>query len=271
MKLTYQTSAITVMAFAVAMPFALVACSESNSTSSDEPIAYSEPAPGTSSALESSSSVAELSSAGTECQGISVPEGKLCLQEECDAENEGRVIDAKHGNPKYGYQVYYAQCKQGAWTSSEPWAACDTAGVAVGDTCRKQTRMRGNQFGGDVHTVFVYAGDGVWKYKDPHEDPKDLCSLPNDACTESNAFKIDSTLKSAVSLSTCYALCRNNKWELLKEFLVAANAYCGDPKINGYRCCFHDAGYPAYYEYTYDSGWNLKEYTTECKDAEVNE
>lgn len=163
MKLTYQTSAITVMAFAVAMPFALVACSESNSTSSDEPIAYSEPAPGTSSALESSSFVAELSSAGTECQGISVPEGKLCLQEECDAENEGRVIDAKHGNPKYGYQVYYAQCKQGAWTSSEPWAACDTAGVAVGDTCRKQTRMRGNQFGDDAFASFIYKGEGVWE------------------------------------------------------------------------------------------------------------
>ena len=65
MKLTYQTSAIMVMAFAVAMPFALVACSESNSTSSDEPIAYSEPAPGTSNALESSSSVSSSSSSDT--------------------------------------------------------------------------------------------------------------------------------------------------------------------------------------------------------------
>jgi len=52
-------SAIAAMAFAVILPFSLLACSESNPTNADEPIAYSEPAPESSSALESSSSAEE--------------------------------------------------------------------------------------------------------------------------------------------------------------------------------------------------------------------
>ena len=147
----------SVAAFSVILPFALVACSESNPTSLEEPVADLEPVP------ESS---AELSS-GSECQGIVIPEGFLCLQEVCNAENEGRVIAAKHGNPKYGYQVSYAQCKQGSWTNVEPWVACDTVGVAVGDTCSEATSKGGFQFGGNSHAYYIYAGDGVWKEIEP--------------------------------------------------------------------------------------------------------
>ena len=149
-----RISAIAAVAF-VAMPFALVACSDSSSTNVNEPVADAdlEPTPGMSS--------------GTECQGISIPEGFLCLQEACNAENEGQVIAAEHGNPKYGYQVLYAQCKQGSWTNVEPWAACDTAGVAVGDTCSEATFKGGFQFGGSTHAYYIYAGDGVWKEIEP--------------------------------------------------------------------------------------------------------
>ena len=168
-----RISAVAATAFAVTLPFSLLACSESNPTNADDPIAYSEPAPGMSS--------------GTECQGISLPGGFLCLQENCNAENEGQVIAAEHGNSKYGYQVLYARCKQGSWTNVEPWAACDTAGVAVGDTCSEATFKGGFQFGGSTHAYYIYAGDGVWKEIEPvPADSSESTTLELGKCSSEN-------------------------------------------------------------------------------------
>ena len=55
----FSNTAIALSAF---LPFTLLACNESNPVSFDVPVAYSEPAPGASSALESSSSVVAMSS-----------------------------------------------------------------------------------------------------------------------------------------------------------------------------------------------------------------
>ena len=158
-----RTSAFSVMLLAAALPFSLVACGDDSSSASNDDTSISSSA---NDETRLSSSVTELS-LESECQGISVSGGVFCLQEACNAENEGKVESVKHGNPKYGYQVYYAQCVQKSWTNVEPWAACDTAGVAVGDTCKQQTRTGGFQFGGDVLAVFMYAGDGVWEEVEP--------------------------------------------------------------------------------------------------------
>ena len=174
-----RISAIAAVAF-VAMPFALVACSDSSSTNVNEPVADAdlEPTPGMPS--------------GTECQGISIPEGFLCLQEACNAENEGQVIAAEHGDSKYGYQVLYARCKQGSWTNVEPWAACDTAGVAVGDTCSEATFKGGFQFGGSTHAYYIYAGDGVWKEIEPVPvDSSESTTLELGKCSSENEGKVE--------------------------------------------------------------------------------
>lgn len=87
--------------------------------------------------------------------------------EECSDKNEGSVEVVETGNPKYGYDYHYYQCKDGNWEQTEPWAACDTAGVAVGDTCEKIVSKKGffsyGREGEIVELAFIYAGDGTWK------------------------------------------------------------------------------------------------------------
>jgi hypothetical protein len=83
--------------------------------------------------------------------------------------------------------VLYARCKQGSWTNVEPWAACDTAGVAVGDTCSEATFKGGFQFGGSTHAYYIYAGDGVWKEIEPvPADSSESTTLELGKCSSEN-------------------------------------------------------------------------------------
>ena len=66
----FSNTAIALSAF---LSFALLACSESNPTNADEPIAYSEPVPESSSALESSSSAEESVSLAQESSSSVAP------------------------------------------------------------------------------------------------------------------------------------------------------------------------------------------------------
>ena len=84
--------------------------------------------------------------------------------EDCNAENDGRVLSLWSGNPKYGYMSYY-RCQKDSWVKGDISLTCDTAGVAVGDTCVKQNSINIFQAGmnstGEI-VSFVYAGNGVW-------------------------------------------------------------------------------------------------------------
>ena len=69
------------------------------------------------------------------------------IEEECNAENEGMVKSvwvSSSGNPRFrfvGHPEYY-RCEKGSWESRGLDATCDTAGIAVGDTCLKEECLR---------------------------------------------------------------------------------------------------------------------------------
>ena len=94
--------------------------------------------------------------------------GNGVYAEDCNAENEGRVLSLWAGNAKYGGMSYY-RCQKDSWVKGDISLTCDTAGVAVGDTCRK-TGMTGSFRASMPYPpsgyVFAYAGDGVWKRAD---------------------------------------------------------------------------------------------------------
>ncbi len=84
--------------------------------------------------------------------------------EDCNAKNDGRVLSLWSGNPKYGYMTYY-KCQKDSWVKGDISLTCDTAGVAVGDTCVKQNSI--NVFHAGMNPTgeivsFVYQGNGVW-------------------------------------------------------------------------------------------------------------
>ena len=159
-----RVAAVAATAFAVVLSFSLLACSESNPTSFDAPVVNSDPTPGTSGALESSSSVAELSSAGTKCVGIYIPSSELCFQENCNAENEGRVIGTK-GNSKHEYQMFYAQCRRGAWENFKDrseFPECNAANEGkIGLIYRSRTSRLGRDYYGHFRCE-----QGVWTERD---------------------------------------------------------------------------------------------------------
>ena len=73
----FSNTAIALSAF---LSFALLACSESNPTNADEPIAYSEPVPESSSALESSSSAEESVSLAQESSSSVAPSSSSMVE-----------------------------------------------------------------------------------------------------------------------------------------------------------------------------------------------
>ena len=151
-----RISAIAVTAFAVTLPFSLLACSESNPTNFDEPIAYSEPAPGPSSALETSSSVTDSS------ELPATP---------CTAENEGKVekvwhehlpTNGIHSLASWGHYSYH-RCEKGSWVEGGISLSFDTAGVQVGDAyIRERVSNMQAGFGLTFIDIYTYAGDGNW-------------------------------------------------------------------------------------------------------------
>ena len=264
MRALSRFSGIAAVAFAATM--SLVACDDSSSASNDETqTSSSSTSPGSSESAPESS----VSSQGPlEWKDPSLPDTK------CTAENEGSVETGERGDPKYGYSYYYYQCSEGDWKEVEPWVACDTAGVTVGDTCKKVSDEKGffsYGHGGEiVEVVFIYAGNGVWEYANPSLDPKDTCSFPDRECAYSNEFEIDSSLTSLKSSRTCYALCHDKAWQTLDAFDVPVYASCGAPEVGkNLQCCYTSPAeiveqYPwnvsSLYEYTQENGWRLSEY-----------
>ncbi|MBP5441316.1 MAG: hypothetical protein J6Y14_10500 [Fibrobacter sp.] len=90
--------------------------------------------------------------------------GDEVYAEDCNVENDGRVLSLWSGNSKYGHMSYY-KCQKDSWVEGDIGLTCDTAGVAVGDTCVKQNSINVFQAGmnptGEI-VSFVYQGDGVW-------------------------------------------------------------------------------------------------------------
>ena len=90
--------------------------------------------------------------------------GDEVYAEDCNVENDGRVLSLWSGNSKYGHMSYY-KCQKDSWVEGDISLTCDTAGVAVGDTCVKQNSINVFQAGmnptGEI-VSFVYQGDGVW-------------------------------------------------------------------------------------------------------------
>jgi len=302
--MTRYFSAVAAVAFATSLSFSLVACDDSTSAS-DEEVPASSAVPGSSASMpESSVSVpsskctAELEGTiqtlweGSPLSGYAVrylcENGTWVLDSQgpvewkdpslpgakCTSENDGSVEIGQWGNPKYGYSYTYYKCEQGSWKEVEPWVACDTAGVTVGDTCKKvsdETGFFSYGHGGEiVEVVFIYAGNGVWEYANPSLDPKDTCSFPDRECAYSNEFEIDSSLTSLKSSRTCYALCHDKAWQTLDAFDVPVYASCGAPEVGkNLQCCYTSPAeiveqYPwnvsSLYEYTQENGWRLSEY-----------
>ena len=87
------------------------------------------------------------------------------IEEECNAENEGMVKSvwiSSSGNPRVrfvGHPEYY-RCEKGTWESRGLDATCDTAGIAVGDTCIKEQCLAGT---GCTIYSYTYEGNGNWK------------------------------------------------------------------------------------------------------------
>ena len=152
----------TATAFAVTLPFSLLACSESNPTNFDEPVAYSEPAPESSSALESSSSAEESVSLAQESSSSNEDLSEL-PSILCTAENEGQIDSIKIRSGMYGSIHEFFRCEQGSWVKRDPWVRCDSKDVQEGDACL-YTCIGGGAM--PYTDIYVYTGDGVWDLYD---------------------------------------------------------------------------------------------------------
>jgi len=253
MKLN-RISAIAVTAFAVTLPFSLLACSESNPTNADDPIAYSEPAPGPSSALETSSSVTEVSSevssssgepSGTGCLAMVYTVNDECLPA-CNDENEGKVETVWVGNSKYGYETFH-KCQNGSWVQGDISLTCDTTGVQVGDLCRKTGSTNIFQAGMNVtpsERTFAYVGNGVWEECDGLTKITRECTAENVGDKEKIVYGHDDNTLSM------YYKCFDDGWTRIDEstFYCADSVSVSGDSVSG-TCSIEIDGKMVYYKY----------------------
>ena len=244
-----RISAIAVTAFAVTLSFALLACSESNPTNADNPIAYSEPA------LETSSSVTEVSSEVSSSSGE--PSGRGCLAMEytvndeclpaCNDENEGKVETVWVGNPKYGAETFH-KCQNGSWVQGDISLTCDTAGVQVGDLCYRtgSTNIFRQSMPGfrRPEYVFEYAGDGVWKRCDGLTKITKECTAENIGDKEKIVYGHDDNTLSM------YYKCFDDGWTRIDEstFYCADSVSVSGDSVSG-TCSIEVDGKKVYYIY----------------------
>ncbi len=259
-----RISAIAVTAFAVTLPFSLLACSESNPTNADDPIAYSEPA------LETSSSVTEVSSevssssgepSGTGCLAIVYTVNDECLPA-CNDENEGKVETVWVGNSKYGYETFH-KCQNGSWVQGDISLTCDTAGVQVGDLCRKTGKTNLFFAAGGLspsERVFAYAGDGVWEECDGLTKITKECSAENVGDKEKIVYgRDDNTL-------SMYYQCSSDGWTEIDE---PTFYNCTDSVSVSGTCSIEIDGKMVYYKYdegtilVNEGGWVKASYDSE--------
>ena len=106
-----------------------------------------------------------------------------CVLQECNAEIEGLVEHMTPGsNPGYQSNVVFYRCEQGEWHQVEASAACDTAGVSVGDVCDMRVGYAGVKYGHDSFNCYKYLGDGAWK------------AIATDARTSGSCFAVQGDL-----------------------------------------------------------------------------
>ena len=217
MSAAFHNISVSVIAIAVAMSFALVACGDDSSSASndDTPVSSSEEDEILSSASADSSNLLygllcadTLNTDGryfttadgyykcannkwsyVENEVISLgaviideytkerPEWKL---KKCTDANEGVVQAAWNGNIKYGGEIYF-KCQNGSWVEGDIRLTCDTTGAQVGDICRKSanTGYFDKPSEQDLVRFYVYAGDGVWESYDPKAEITEECNLNN--------------------------------------------------------------------------------------------
>ena len=90
----------------------------------------------------------------------------------CDADHEG-VIDSVRSTRASGgsSDFYYRRCEDGEWNFKNRSLTCDTAGVSVGDTCRRFEEVDFVERNGSLlevkkrkrDKIYTYAGDGKWE------------------------------------------------------------------------------------------------------------
>lgn len=91
----------------------------------------------------------------------------------CDADHENVIDSVWNADGPGGIPVYfYRRCEDGEWIYKNRSVTCDTAGVSVGDTCRRAeyvnvaSRRYGNS--ADAQTrywdrIYSYVGNGKWE------------------------------------------------------------------------------------------------------------
>ena len=125
----------------------------------------------------------------------------------CNVGNEGAVDSLLNPDSKLGAYDYY-RCEQGSWTQRNQSVTCDTAGVSVGDTCKKAP------FAGASMEMYIYAGNGIWE-----ESSKFHSALPSKTCTteeeDSYMTLIDTiiTVGATPAYETSYYHCETNEWK----------------------------------------------------------
>lgn len=113
--------------------------------------------------------------------------------DECDAEHEGVIDSVWNPNPSISTPIYfYRRCEKGEWIYKDRSVTCSTAGVAVGDTCRRAEivdvakRIYGNKVESQeqlMDKIYSYAGNGKWEKFDCNSALSETCSPTNDDLT----------------------------------------------------------------------------------------
>ena len=288
MKTYNKISAIAAMA-AISM-VSLTACSESNPTNTDEPVAYSERAHGDPYAQESSSSGEESNlkceslTEGSITRFLVQKEGdrlkNVCSEpipvigdevyaEDCNVENDGRVLSLWSGNSKYGHMSYY-KCQKDSWVKGDISLTCDTAGVAVGDTCVKQNSINIFQAGmnptGEI-VSFVYKGNGVWTKVETEDVPN-----IGDISSRQHRFVDPHGLSLGYSDWTCF-INTEDGWDNIAFFTTVPNEItnvCEDYAII-YKAC--NVVRPALGDTcSFESDGKMRYYVSvKAKEGEVNQ
>lgn len=90
----------------------------------------------------------------------------------CDTDHEG-VVDSVHtASEFYSSSIfYYRRCEDGEWNFKNHSVTCDTAGVSVGDTCRRTEEVDlivQDDYSWETtkrfrNMIYTYAGDGKWE------------------------------------------------------------------------------------------------------------
>ena len=170
------------------------------------------------------------------------------IAEECTAENEGEVKVVWEGNPKYGYNTYN-RCESGLWVRGNISLTCDTAGVQVGDLCRKTGTINIFQAGMNVtpsERTFAYAGNGVWEECDGLTKITKQCSAENVGDKEKIVYgRDDNTL-------SMYYQCSSDGWTEIDE---ATFYNCADSVSVSGTCSIEIDGKMVYYKYNDEEFW----------------